>query len=146
MNDACEVVIVYEAETVLVTDENIVVVDQGQMGPPGQPGLDADSPTRFIVPYAPSIAIDWSDGDIADITLTGNAALSNLNFKKKCLVILKQGGAGGHTVTFDASFGFGTDINGVTLSVAPGMADYIGLVYNYVSSRFDVVAFARGYA
>ncbi|WKZ86362.1 hypothetical protein N5B55_05250 [Ralstonia pickettii] len=104
-----------------------------------------DALKEFTVPYASSVNIDWSQGDIAVLTLAGDCTISMTGTRKKCLLRLVQDTTGGHSIAFDATVRFGSDIPGVTLSTAAGKVDYIGLVYNTAAGKFDLIAYTRGY-
>lgn len=100
---------------------------------------------EFTVPYANAVNIDWSQGDIAVLTLTGDCTISMTGTRKKCLLRLVQDATGGHAIAFDSTVRFGSDIPSITLSTAGGKVDYIGLVFNSDAGKFDLIAYTRGY-
>ena len=57
---------------------------------------------------------------------------------------ITQDGGGGNTITLNAVFNEGDDIT-VTLSAAGGATDYMAAIWNEASSKWDVVAFVKGY-
>lgn len=97
--------------------------------------------------YAANKTIDWTQGNIARITLTGNIAITNSNAYdgQKLLLELKQDGVGGRTVSFTSETRFGTDITGITLTTTANKTDRIGLIYNATDLKYDVIAFVRGF-
>jgi len=97
--------------------------------------------------YAANKTIDWSQGNIARITLTGNIVITNSNAYdgQKLLLELKQDGVGGRTISFTSETRFGTDITGITLSTSANKIDRIGLIYNATDLKYDVIAFVKGF-
>lgn len=98
--------------------------------------------------YASSMSINVAGYDIVRITLTGN--ISSLDFTgaidgQKIILELIQDGTGGKTVAFGSSFRFGTDITSVTLTSTAGKKDRIGLIYDGVASKYDIIAVTKGY-
>jgi hypothetical protein len=89
--------------------------------------------------------IDWVNGGIASIVLTGNTTLSNLGFRPKGILQLIQGGTGNNQILFDSTFTLGTDLSNIVLSYDIGATDYVGLMYNPYDSKYDVVSFVKGY-
>lgn len=122
----------------------VEVVEKGIQGPPGPAGTT--SPQPFDVTYAANITINWSVGDIARLTLTGNTNISMTGTRKKGLLVVTQGAGAPWTITWDgATITFGDDIPTVDLSVVEGKTDYFGFAYNEITGKYDVIAFARGY-
>ena len=97
--------------------------------------------------YSANKTIDWSQGNVARITLTGNIAITNSGAYdgQKLLLELKQDGVGGRTISFTSETRFGTDITGITLSTGANKIDKIGLIYNATDLKYDVVAFVKGF-
>jgi hypothetical protein len=58
---------------------------------------------------------------------------------------IKQDATGGWVISFGTAFRFGTDIPSVTLTTTPLKTDYMGAVYNETDSKWDVLAFTKGY-
>jgi hypothetical protein len=56
-----------------------------------------------------------------------------------------QDASGAHTVSFDSTVGFGTDIASFTASTLANAVDFIGLEWDAVKGKWLFVAFARGY-
>lgn len=95
-----------------------------------------------------TIATDASSGNLFRVTLGGNRTLSNpTNATDGQLITwsLKQDATGGRTIALDTKFRFGTDITSVTLSTSASKTDHLGVRYNGVDDRFDVIAFVRGF-
>lgn len=97
--------------------------------------------------YAANKTIDWTQGNIARITLTGNIAITNSNAYdgQKLLLELKQDGVGGRTVSFTSETRFGTDITGITLTTTANKTDRIGLIYNATDLKYDIIALVKGF-
>lgn len=95
-----------------------------------------------------NIATDASLGNVFTVTLGGNRTLDNPTNPtngQKCIWRFRQDGTGSRTISLGAAFRFGTDITGVTLSTAASKTDFMGAVYNGTDSKWDVVAFVKGY-
>jgi hypothetical protein len=97
--------------------------------------------------YSANATINWSLGNVARITLTGNSVITNSGAVdgQKLLLELKQDGTGSRTVSFTSETRFGTDITSITLSSTPSKTDKIGLIYNATDLKYDVIAFVKGY-
>jgi hypothetical protein len=97
---------------------------------------------------APTITVDASKGSVFDVTLGGNRALAAPLYPTDGQLItirLKQDGTGGRTVTWDASFHFGTDVAMPTLTTAAGKTDQVEFRYNAGTAAWECVRVARGY-
>lgn len=95
-----------------------------------------------------TINTDASAGTIFTVTLGGNrtlAAPTNPVNGMKRIWRFTQDGAGSRTITLNAVFRLGTDITAITLSTAAGTTDYFGAIYNGTDSKWDIVAFVRGF-
>ena len=129
----------------VIDDCTIEVISAGIQGPPGAAGTT--NPVPFDVAYAANITINWSVGDIAELILTGDTTIAMTGTRRKGLMIIEQGTGAPWTVTWDpATVSFGDDIPALDLSSTEGKKDYIGFAYNDNSGKFDLIAFARGYA
>jgi hypothetical protein len=97
--------------------------------------------------YSANKTIDWTLGNVARITLTGNIVITNNGAYdgQKLLLELKQDATGSRTVSFTSETRFGTDITGITLTTTANKSDKIGLIYNGADGKYDVIAFARGF-
>jgi hypothetical protein len=97
--------------------------------------------------YSANKTINWSEGNIARMTLTGNCVITNNGAYdgQKLLLELKQDATGSRTVSFTSETRFGTDITGITLTTTANKSDKIGLIYNGADGKYDVIAFARGF-
>lgn len=97
--------------------------------------------------YAASKTIDWSLGNVARITLTGNITITNSGAYdgQKLMLELTQDGTGSRTVAWTSETRFGTDITTVTLTTTASKMDRIGLVYNATAGKYDVVAVVKGF-
>jgi len=95
-----------------------------------------------------NIATDASLGNIFTVTLAGNRTLdnpTNPSNGQKAIWRIKQDATGSRTLAFGAAFRFGTDITGITLTTTASKTDYIGAVYNGTDSKWDIIAFVKGY-
>lgn len=105
------------------------------------------APAVQTVTYSATPTIDWTSKDVSRITLTGNAVITNSGAVdgQKMILELIQDGTGGRTVGFTSETRFGTDLTSITLSTAANKIDRVGLMYNASSSKYDVIAFVKGY-
>lgn len=105
------------------------------------------TPRVQTVTYSSTPTINWASKDVSRITLTGNATITNSGAVdgQKLLLELTQDGTGSRTVSFTSETRFGTDITSITLSTAAGKTDRIGFIYNSAATKYDVVAFVKGF-
>lgn len=106
------------------------------------------NPRIASVSYAATISADVTNVDVIRISLTGN--VTSLGFTggkdgQKIIVELIQDATGSRTVAFDSSVRFGTDLTSVTLTTTASKKDRIGLIYDGVASKYDVIAFVKGF-
>lgn len=95
-----------------------------------------------------TISIDASLGDTFIVTLNGNRILGNpINAVsgQKITFIIKQDNSGNRTLSFDNKYRFGTDLTSITLTTTANKTDYIGVIYNGLDDKFDIVSFMKGY-
>lgn len=97
-----------------------------------------------------TITCDITTGQVFDVTLGGNRTItftggSSAVDGKKILLRIKQDATGSRTLTWDTMVRFGTDIASITLTTTAAKTDVVGLIYNHSDTKYDVVAFARGY-
>lgn len=110
--------------------------------------LALTAPRISTVTWGASMTVDWSDKDVAFVTLAGNTTftMSGAVAGQKCLLVLKQDGTGGRTASFGSEVRFGTDITGITLTTTANKQDKIGLVFNDDgATKYDVAAFTKGF-
>lgn len=99
--------------------------------------------------YAPIITMDVSLSDHFRVTLTADAILGppinppRDGMKVLCEII--QDETGGHTITLDSVFKFGTDITSVVLTTTPGKRDLLGIIYDEPESCWRVIALSQGH-
>jgi hypothetical protein len=104
--------------------------------------------TPDVLIDAATIAVDASLGNDFTVTLGGNRTLGNPTNSvngQKILFAIRQDGAGNRTLALGSDYRLGTDIPSVTLSTAAGKTDYLGVRYNGTDSKWDVLAFTKGY-
>ena len=96
-----------------------------------------------------SITLDTSLADVFEVPLTNPTTtftLTNGQSGKYIILKVKQDSSGARFIAFaGTNVRFGTDLTSLTLSTSPNMMDYIGLRYDASSSKFDVIAFIRGF-
>jgi hypothetical protein len=107
------------------------------------------------VPWAPitltdatTIATDASLGNYFRVTLAGNRTLSNptnLTDGQRITWEVIQDATGSRTLAYDTLFAFGTDLTGAVLTTTANKRDFIGGIYNSVTSKIYVVSFIKGY-
>lgn len=97
---------------------------------------------------AATIAVDASLGNRFTVTLTGNRTLGNPTNPvdgQMIMFVIRQDGTGNRTIALDTAYRLGTDISSVTLSTGANKTDYLGVYYNGTDSKWDVIAFTKGY-
>ena len=97
---------------------------------------------------AATIAINASLGNTFTVTLGGNRTLgtpTNPSSGQKIIVRVTQNGTGGRTLSYSSDWNLGTDFVGLPLSTAANATDYIGAIYNAITSKWDIVSIMRGY-
>jgi hypothetical protein len=99
------------------------------------------------VAYSGTPTINWAGVDITRITLTGNITITNSGAQdgQRIILELTQDATGGRTLAFSSEVRYGTDITSVTLTTTPSKTDRIGLIYNSAATKYDVVAFIKGF-
>lgn len=121
--------------------------EQGPAGPPGPRGLRGDHPevTR-IDGSGKIIEIDASLGNVFDVLMMEDGmfrAPKNAPDGKRITVRINQDMTGGRRLDFGAGFNFGNV--SVMLSVTPLALDYLDLIFNGRTGKWDVLDFKRGY-
>jgi hypothetical protein len=56
-----------------------------------------------------------------------------------------QDGTGGRTLSYSSGWNLGADFVGLSLSTAANATDYIGAIYNAITSKWDIVSIMKGY-
>lgn len=139
-----QVVQVAEPTTRVVADQTEVrIVSAGVQGPAGGSG-----PLRVAtIAWASSIAVDWSNTDVARITLAGPTTLmfTGAADNQRLILELTQDATGGRAVTLPPSLRFSTTIPTIVLSTAGNKLDRLGFIYRASSAAYDVIAVAIGY-
>ena len=94
-------------------------------------------------------ALDASLGNVFLLTAAGDRTIavpSNATGGQKIIIVHKASGAD-RTLSLNSGAGgfrFGTDITALTATTS-ALTDYIGCVYNAADSKWDVVAYTKGY-
>lgn len=110
--------------------------------------IPGSSTNRISTPtWSSSMTLDWSVADVIRITLGGNTTLimSGAADGQKCLLELKQDGTGNRTITVGSEVLFGSDVTSISLSSGANKTDEVGFVYNNATTKYRVVAVARGF-
>jgi hypothetical protein len=97
---------------------------------------------------AATIAVNAFLGNTFTVTLGGNRTLgtpSNPTSGQKIIVRVTQDGTGGRTLSYSSGWNLGTDFTGLGLSTSAGATDYVGAIYNSITSKWDIVSIMRGY-
>jgi hypothetical protein len=95
-----------------------------------------------------SATVDFTNMDIVRLTL--NSSVTTLTITgaldgQKVILEVIQDSTGSRTVTWPSNVRFGTDITSVTLTTTPSKTDRIGLIYNSAATKYDVVAYIKGF-
>lgn len=117
--------------------------------------VDADLDRRIdvlLTPYtltdAATIATDASLARHFRVTLGGNRTLgapTNPVDGMRVVWEFIQDATGSRTITLASAFRLGTDITAVTLTTTANKRDYMGAIYCAAASKWDVVAFVKGF-
>lgn len=105
-------------------------------------------PAPQVLTPGATVAVDASLGVYFTLTAGQSFTLSNPTNPtdgQKIVFRILQDGTGGRVLTLDTKYRLGTDISAVVLTTAINKADYIGVVYNLVADKWDVIAFTKGY-
>lgn len=96
-------------------------------------------PEQQTASYSATIAVDVSDGDVVDITLTGSPTvnLSGAIDGQQVLLRVRQDTTGSRVITWGTMCRFSTDIPSPTLSTAGDTLDYIAFRYDATDSKYD---------
>jgi hypothetical protein len=102
------------------------------------------------IPAAATITLDCGLGSIFYIDLDQDAVLANFvncRHGRPVIVIVRQDATGGHTLTLDTKFNYGTEIpaSAVVIASEPGARSFFGFIYDSDADLIDVVAFVSGY-
>lgn len=96
-----------------------------------------------------TISVDASLGREFTVTLGGNrtmAAPTNPSDGQTILFRIRQDATGSRTITWNAIYSLGTDIDTMpTLSTAANAVDYIGFIYDATDTKWHLLSYARGY-
>jgi hypothetical protein len=97
---------------------------------------------------AATIATNAALGNHFRVTLGGNRTLgnpTNPTDSQRVVWELIQDGTGSRTITLDTAFALGTDLSTVTLTTTASKRDFLGAIYNSVTSKWYVIAFMKGF-
>ncbi len=127
---------------------------QGVTGPQGVTGNGYTVRQQSLTPVAGgSLQVNFDDIDLATVVLTD--ATTTFDFTggrahgNKRMLQLIQGTGGNKAVVLPTGpdgVAYGSDIPTLpTLSTAAGKTDYLGFIYNPISSKWEFVSVARGF-
>jgi hypothetical protein len=117
-----------------------------EIGPRTLAGPLAETPVALA--DGPAIAVNAALGNVFTVTLGGNRTLSNpvnpvpgqrLTFR------VTQDGTGSRTLSYGTAYNFGSGIPSPTLTTTAGEWDYLGFIYNEVTTNWDFIAFANAF-
>ena len=94
------------------------------------------------------ILVDAKLSNIFDITLTASNTLGNPTDAKdgqELVFRIRQDGTGGHSLTLDTKYRFGTTLPSISISTAPNSLNYLTVIYNQADDTFDVIDFKAGF-
>jgi len=96
---------------------------------------------------AGGVTVNWALGHVAEIILNQNVTFTftGANNKERLILMIKQDGTGGRTVTWPATVRFGTDLTSMIVTATADKQDYCGFVYDSAASKYDAVSHMRGY-
>jgi hypothetical protein len=134
--------VIDQSSRVVVEPELVRIISVGVQGPPGGRLPKVGTPT-----WASTVAINWTDLDVARLTLAGATTLSFSGAQdgQRCLLEVTQDGVGGRTVTLPASVKLSDTIPNVQLSTGAGKRDRLGFLYNAATNTYDLIALAIGF-
>jgi hypothetical protein len=124
----------------------------GQITLSGTGNVNGAQISTKILPVAITVisntaTTDASLSSLFTLTLTGNTTLAtpiNGFSGQRILYQLKQDGTGSKLLTLSSGFRSGPIT--VTLSTAANTTDYLGVIYNAIDNRWDVLALNKGYS
>lgn len=94
-------------------------------------------------------ALDASLGNVFILSATGDRtiAVPSNALSGKRIIIAHYASGGARTLAFNTGAGgfrYGSDIIAITQTVS-GKTDYIGCIYNAADSKWDIIAYSKGY-
>lgn len=98
--------------------------------------------------WSSTITIDASTYGGFTITLGGPTTIATptgASADKSIMFRLRQDATGGRTVTWSSAWNFGADLYGVGVASTANQYTYVGAIYNSTTSKWDIIAWARGY-
>jgi hypothetical protein len=118
--------------------------DQGDQGPPGIPSQRRI--LRITNTDSGSIVCDWNAYDEIRVTLTADTLVNMTGALdgQGCVLLLKQGGVGGHGVSFGSNVRFNNLIPIYNPTTTAGKSDRLGFVYDDDAGFYDVQAIVGG--
>jgi hypothetical protein len=135
-----------------VTPDDLFVIVDDPAGSPVTKKVSASvlrNPHVVALTYAATLNTDASAGDIFDVTLTGNATLSNPTNPVSGKTIrwrIRQDATGGRTVTLGNKFVIPSSATSpLPFSTAANKMDILAATYHAGRDKWDIIAFVPGY-
>ena len=118
--------------------------DQGDQGPPGIPSMRRIQTINNT--DTGSVTCDWNSYDEIRVTMTANTTFNFIGALdgQGCVLLLKQGGVGGHGVSFGSNVRFNNLIPTYNPTTTAGKSDRLGFVYDDDAGIYDVQAIVDG--
>jgi hypothetical protein len=109
--------------------------------------LAAPTPAcNYALTDGPTIAVNWANCNVQYVTLGGNRTFTFAGGQPgaRYILIIKQDGTGSRTVTWPSTavMRWPGGVSAVLTTTAT-KTDYIGIIYNNVDSRYDVVSISK---
>jgi hypothetical protein len=79
------------------------------------------------------------ESSVTALTLTGAVDGQKVNLE------VTQDAVGSRLITWPSNVRYGTDLTSLTLTTTANKMDRVGLIYNAAASKYDVVAFVKGF-
>lgn len=94
-----------------------------------------------------NITLNVEDGNLIDLTLTGNVALTFPTGKPNQMLILRvrQDVTGGHTLSFTSGVSFSSDLPSPVISSAAEAVDYLGFIYSEADESWHYISEVKGF-
>ncbi len=95
-----------------------------------------------------SVTVDVTGRDVFRLTMGASVTALTLTGAvdgQKIVLEVVQDATGSRTMTWPSNVRFGTDITAAVLTTAASKTDRVGLMYNGAASKYDVIAFCKGF-
>lgn len=133
-------------ERVLTAGAGITIVDGGANAAVTLSATGCCTPQTLT--DAATVLVDVALGAFMRLAIGGNRLLgnpSNPGGDGQRITLRVTQTAGGHQLTFDTKYRFGTDLPTPILSAAAGAIDYLGFTYHLADDKWDYTAQVFGF-